>query len=122
MLFRSLDVAPCRLHGDAQILSQAEVGDAVDDAEVHGLGRAALLLGHLLEGGVEHLSRRAPMDVRPGVEGVDQVFVAADVGEEPKLDLGIVRTHQHVSRGGHEGFADLPSLRGADRNVLTKVN
>ena len=85
----SPDIAARGLDGNAQVLCQAEVGDAVDDAEVHGFRGAALLLRHFIKGRMEHLRRGAAMDVRSGVEGVDQILIIAD--------LGIVRPYQYVS-------------------------
>ena len=41
-----------------------------------------------------------------------------DLGEQPQLDLRIVRRHQLVAGRGDEGAADLAAVLGAHRNVL----
>ena len=40
------------------------------------------------------------------------------VRQDAQLDLAVVRAEQQVARLGHEGLADAPALRGADRDVL----
>ena len=58
------------------------------------------------------------MDVLPGVEAVDHGLVPGHAGQQPQLDLGVVRVHQHPARRGHEHLAQLGPQLGADGDVL----
>ena len=66
----------------------------------------------------EDLARGAVVDVLARAEGVDERRVAREVGEDAQLDLAVVGGEEEVARLGHEGLADAPALRGADRDVL----
>ena len=81
-------------HGDTDVLAQGVSGDAVDDAEVHGLGPAAHLVGHILRGHMEDLGGGGGMDVPSVPEGLLHGLVPGDAGQEPQLDLGVVRVYQ----------------------------
>ena len=55
----------------------------------------------------------------PAGEGVAEVLVARDVGEDPELDLRVVGGDQgHVGAAGHERPPDPPAERRPDRDVL----
>ena len=58
------------------------------------------------------------MDVRAGAEGLHHGGIPAHVGQQPQLDLGIVRPHQHPARAGHKGPADLPAQLRAHGDIL----
>ena len=88
------------LPADPDVLGQGEVGDAVDDAEVHRLGPAAQLPGDLLRGQAEDLAGGLGVNVLAGLEGSDHLLVPCHVGQQPQLDLGVVRVHQHPGRAG----------------------
>ena len=113
-----LHILPGLGPGDPDVLGQGEVGDAVDDAEVHRLGPAAHLVGDGLRGHAEHLGGGDGVDVLPGAEGGDHVLVPGDVGQQAQLDLGVVRVHQHLPLRGHEHLAQLRPQLGAHRDVL----
>ena len=104
--------------GHPDVLGQGEVGDAVDDAEVHRLGPAAHLVGHLLRGHAEHLGGGDGVDILPSAEGGNHVLVPRNVGQQAQFNLGVVRIHQHPPRGGHKHLAQLRPQLGADGDVL----
>ena len=98
---------------------QAEVAHPIGDPEVHHLGHRALVGGHFRRLLVEHPGGRLSMDVRPAGEGVTEMLVARDVGEDAQLDLRVVRGEErHVGAAGDERVADPPAERRPDRDVL----
>ena len=103
---------------DVELRGEAEGADAVDDAEVDGLGAGAGLLVH--GGGVdaEDLGGGEGVDVLAGAVGVEQQRVLREVGHEAELDLRVVGGHEQVAGGGDEGGADLAAEGGADGDVL----
>ena len=58
------------------------------------------------------------MHIQPGVEGVQQRVVAAQVGHDAQLDLGVVGAGNHAACGGHKGLAHAAAFGGADGDVL----
>ena len=92
---------------DAHVLGEGEGGDAVDDAEVDGLGAAAHLGRDGVKGHVEDLGGRDPVDVRAGVEGGLHGGVPGHVGQDPELDLAVIRVHEDAARGRDEHLTDL---------------
>ena len=80
-------------HRHADVLTEGKGGYAVDDTEVHGLGPAAHLVGHIAGGHMEHLGRRGGVDVRSGGKRRPHGLVPGDVGQQPQLDLRVVRVH-----------------------------
>ena len=58
------------------------------------------------------------MDVLPGAEALEHGLVLRHVGQEAQLDLGVVRVHQNVARGGHEHIPELGPQLGADGDIL----
>ena len=80
-------------HRHADVLTEGKGGDAVDDTEVHGFRPAAHLVGHIAGGYMEHLGRRGGVDVRAGGERRPHSLVPGNVGQQPQLDLRVVRVH-----------------------------
>ena len=114
-----IDVVLRFFRRDAKLLRQAKGADAVDDAEVYRLRVASLLRRHILEGDAQDFRRCAPVDVLAAAESPDETFVAAHVGQDAKLHLGVVGGNKGiVSLAGHEEGADLPAFFCADRDVL----
>ena len=66
----------------------------------------------------EHLGRGRRVDVLAAREGLAQLRLAGDVGEDAQLDLRVVGREQPVPRLGDERRADLAAELGADRNRL----
>ena len=58
------------------------------------------------------------MDVLALAEGLLHGLVIRNVGQNPQLDLAVVRIHQYTAGPGHEHFADLRPQVGTDRDVL----
>ena len=81
-------------------------GLAVDDAEVHGLGVAALLGRDHQRRDAEDFGGGAGVDVFAVAEGFDQHRVARHVRQQAQLDLRIVGDDQFPAWAGHEGGAD----------------
>src|SRR5271165_973670 len=103
---------------DADLLREPEGRESVDDAEVDGLGAAAVL-------GVNHKRRHAEdlrggegVDVVAAAVGFDQQRVGGEVGEQAELDLRVVGGEEQVAGFGDEGGANLAAQLGADGNVL----
>ena len=113
-----LDVGAGLALVDAELRGEAEGRDAVDDAEVDGLGAVARLLVELGDGDAEDLRGGEGVDVLAGAVGVEQERVLREVGHEAQLDLRVVGGEEQVAGGGDEGGANLLAERGADGDVL----
>src|SRR5262249_3215880 len=113
-----LDVGARLFALDAELVGEPEGGDAVDDAEVDGLGAAANFPRHALDRHAEHFRGRHGVNVETLAEGLLQRLDAGDLGQEPQLDLGIIGGDELVSVGRDESAPDLAAFLGADRNVL----
>src|SRR5690606_36970964 len=103
---------------DAEIARQAPGAHAVHQAEVDGLGGPALFAIDLVGVQVEHLGGGGAVDVGAVGEGVQQLFVAGQMGHDPQFDLRVVGGQDAPALGRDEGFADAPTGLGAHRNVL----
>ena len=103
---------------DAELRRQAEGGDAVDDAEVDGLGAVAGFLVELGDWNAEDFRCGEGVDVLAGAVGVEQERVLGEVGHEAELDLRVVGGHEQVAGGRDEGGANLAAEGGADGDVL----
>ena len=103
---------------DPQLARQAERAHAVHQAEVDGLGGAALVGGDLLQLAAEHFRRRRLVDVGAGFERAHQARVLRQVGHDAQFDLRVVAGHQLAARRRDEGLADAAPVVGADRDVL----
>jgi len=58
------------------------------------------------------------MHIQPGGKGMQQSFIAADVGHDTQFNLRIISAGNHAAAAGHKRFAHAPALGGTDRNVL----
>ena len=68
---------------------------------------------------MEHQRRRLAVDVGLAREGVLEMGVARDVGQDAQLDLAVVGRHEGERRlAGHERAADAPAELGPDGDVL----
>src|ERR1039458_9572043 len=114
----SIDVGAGFLLVDAELRGQTERGDAVDDAEVDGLGAGSGLLVELGDGDAEDFGSGEGVDVLAGAVGVEQQRVLREVGHQAQLDLRVVGGHEQVAGCGDEGGANLAAKRGADGDVL----
>ena len=114
----AVDVGARGLLVDAELRGEAEGRDAVDDAEVDGLGAGAGLFAH--GGGVdlEDLGGGEGVDVFAGAVGVEEERVLREVRHEAELDLRVVGGHEQVAGRGDEGGADFAADGGADGDVL----
>ena len=110
------------LAGNLQPLAQAEGRNAVDDAEIGGLGAAALLGGHFVEGFVEQFGGRRGVDVLAVGKGRDQRFVARKMRHQPQFDLTVVGREQQMLLVGGLSFCSFPFcsfLKNAKFRLLT---
>ena len=104
---------------DPQALGEPEGALTIDDAEVHRLGDRAHLARDLVAGQVEEAGGGLGVDVGAAGECVRKTtHAAAQVGEDPELDLGVIRRQQQAPGRGHEGAANAPALGGPHRDVL----
>jgi len=104
--------------GDADVLGQGELGNAVNDAEIHRFCRRTHLFGDQFLRHAEDLGGGHGVDVRTRPEALQHHFVLGDVRQQAQLDLGVVGVHQHVAGAGDEHFAHLCPQGGADGDVL----
>ena len=112
------DVVSRLLPADAELVGKPEGGDAVDDAEVDGLGPAAHHRVHALDRHAEHFGRRHRMDVLPLGESLFQLRNVRHMGHDAQLDLAVVGADELRAFRSDEGGADLAALLRAHRNVL----
>ncbi len=77
-----------------KLVGEAESRDAVDDAEVDGLGAAAHRRVHAGKGHVEHLARRHGMNVEAIGEGLLQLRNVGHMGQHAQFDLAVVGADQ----------------------------
>ncbi len=104
---------------DAELVAEVGSPGAVDDAEIYGFGRPALLGAYLVDGHAEYARGRGLVDVLLQLEGFEHSLLMADFGDEPQLDLGVVGGKQQmVFVAGNKRFANLPAFGSADRDVL----
>ena len=103
---------------DPQVLGQGEGGDAVHNAEIHRLGCPAHLSGDLRNRHAEDLGGGDGVEILPGEECVPHGLVLGDVGQQPQLDLAVIRVHQHFPRPGHEHAPQLAAQLRAGGDVL----
>ena len=114
----ALDVSAGLLLRNAQLRGQAEGRDAVDDAEVDGLGAVAGLLVHGGGRHAEDLAGGEGVNVFVVLVGARQQRIAAEVSQQTQLDLRIIRREQLSAGRGRESGANLAAQLGADGNVL----
>ncbi len=103
---------------DIQALCQTKSADAVQDAEIGRFGLASLVTGDLFQGFVVDACSGDGVDVMVVGKGVKHRFVVAQVSDQSQLDLGVVRTEEHVAVGGNEGAADLLALVNTHGDIL----
>ena len=114
----AVDVGLSFAHRNAELRSQAEGRNAVDNAEVDGLGAVAGLLVHSGGGHTEDFAGGEGVNVFVVLIGAHEERIAAEVGEQAQFDLGVVGGEQLRSWSGDEGGANLAAQFGADGNVL----
>ena len=100
------------------VLREAEGRDAIDNAEIDGLGVRALQRRDLVERHAEHLRRRDGVDILSAAEGRDHGLVVCNMRQQTQLDLAVVRVHEHLAGRGHEHIADLRAELAAHGDVL----
>ena len=104
---------------DAQLLAEAERGQAVGEAVVHRLDLGPHRGGDGVGVDVEDPGGGDRVEVAAGLERLDQQLVLGEVGHDPHLDLAVVGRHQGLEAlAHHEALADPAPLLGADRDVL----
>ena len=104
--------------GDAQVACKTKARDAVNHAEIDGLGAAAHHRVHAFNRYTEHLAGGHCVDVDTFAEGLFQCRNVGDMGENPELDLAVVEADQPHTGAGYERFADPTTFVGTDRDVL----
>ena len=80
------------LAGNAQIIGQSEVGNAIDHSEVDSLGITAVIWCHILclfNTKDPHGCSR--VNVFSMLKGSNQMLVLRNVSQHPQLNLGIIR-------------------------------
>ena len=100
-----LDIFLRLVYRHADVLREREGGNAVYDAEIHGLRVRAHLLGDLIAWHAEDLRGCDGVDVLAGQKRLLHRLVIRDVREQPQLDLAIVRVDEHAAVRGDEHAA-----------------
>ena len=103
---------------NAQLRGQPEGGNSVHDAEVHRLGTIARLLVHGFGGNAEDLAGGERMNIDIFRVGAHQQRIAAEMRQQPQLDLRIVGGEQLRARRGCKCGANFAAELGADGDVL----
>ena len=107
------------LAADPGARGQPEVAHAVGQPEVDHLGHRPLVRGDLTRRLVQHPCGRLAVNVGLFRERLLQVLVAGHVGDDPELDLGVVRCNEHgLRRAGHERAPNPPPEWRPYRDVL----
>ena len=118
-LLEAFDVVRSFGARDPQGLGEPKGALTVDDAEVHRLCNRPHLARDLLGMCVEEAGRGLGVDVGAACEGVRKTaHAAAEIGEDPQLDLRVIRRQQQSPRWGDKGTADAPALWSAHRDIL----
>src|SRR4051812_18530101 len=94
---------------DLELLRQGVRSLSVDGGEVDRLRASAHLARDVRQWHLEDERSGLPVNVSAGLECLDECRVAREMRQEPQLDLRIVRGEEHVSRGGDESAAYIPS-------------
>ena len=106
-------------HRDFQVAGEAEGGHAVEHAEVHHLGVAAHVGGHVVKAHAVDGRGGAGVDVDAFLVALDECFVTAQVGEHAEFNLRVVHRENHVVRVlRHECGTDLLAEFATDGDVL----
>ena len=103
---------------DTDLFGQTKGTHAVDQAEVDGLGAAALVGGDLLQVHAEYLGSGCAVHIEIMAEGVQQTGILCQMRHDPQLDLRVVRRQQFVALWRDKGLANAAAFGGADRDVL----
>ena len=113
-----LDIFRRLFLGNAQILTQTEGTDAVNDTEIDRLGVAPLQVRHLLERCVEHLGGGNPVNVLLHAVCFNELFVVGHMRQNPQLNLGVIRIHEKIPIPRHKHLTNPPSQLHAHGDVL----
>ena len=112
------DIAVGLLHGNVNILRQRIGAHAVQNAEIHRLGRAPHFRRDHLPWHAKHLRSRCGMNIRAAQKGLLHLFVSAEVGQQPQFNLAVVRIQQNASFLCHKELSHIPSQFCPHRNIL----
>ena len=111
-----VDIALGGLERNAQRAAQTVGTHAVDNPEIDRLGLTPLVCADRFS--PEQFGRRPGVHVLAAAKRFDQDRVAAQVGQQPQLDLRVVGRHQQVARRRHKGGPDAAALFAPNRDVL----
>ena len=103
---------------DGQLVRQAKSRNAIDDAEVDGLGAAAHSGVHACNRHTEHFTGGHGVNVEAFREGLFELRNISHMGQHPQFNLRIVGTHQFVAGRCDEGRSDAAAFFRAHGNVL----
>ena len=84
---------------NAELVGQAEAGNAIDDAEIDRLGPAAHFGRHVLHRHAENLRRRHGVNVEIVGKGFFQFRNIGDMRQQPQLDLAVIGADQLCALG-----------------------
>ena len=105
--------------GHAGVAREAEVAQAVEQAEIDDLGEAPLIGRNLLLWDAKDFSRRPRMNVFAAGKGVEQHRVVGHMRQHAELDLRVICREQDVTGPArHERTPHLLTNFGSDGNVL----
>src|SRR6185503_20355301 len=90
----------------------------VDRGKVDRLGATTHDSGHLLQRNIEDQRRGLAMDVTTGLECLNERRIFGQVGQQPQLDLRVIRRNQLPTPARYEPATNVASQLAANRNVL----
>src|SRR5208282_4443543 len=103
---------------DAELPGQSERGKPVDNAEIDGLGRAAVLRRLRQRPDAEYFFRGARVNILAALEGFQEHGIFGKMREETQLDLRVIGGEKYAAFFGHEGGANLAAGFAAHGDVL----
>ena len=114
----TVNVGLCRATFNAELLGQTKGTHAVDQAEVDGLGRAALFVGHFQRHDAEHFGSRGAVNIFALSKRLQQTIVGGQMRHDAQFDLRVVGRDDAVARRRDEGLANAATLAGTHGDVL----
>lgn len=99
-------------------LCKAKYGDAVDDTEVGGFRLAAHVRVDVFQVYLIYFGSCCRMDIMIAEEGIDHIFVFAEMCHDTEFYLRIVGREEKTAFVRNECLADFFAVLVADRNIL----
>ena len=113
-----VNISRCLTARNAQLIGKAESGNAVNNAEINGLGATADIRRHIIKRHGEHFRSCHGMNIEPVGKGLAQAVNLRHMRQDTQLNLTVIRAHELVAGRGDERRANATSVFSAHRNIL----